>query len=149
MKTLPQKIVQQSIKIQQFETMETVMTQGKTQFDKLAKEAANESQKHAEAVAKAGNILFKGAEDYLKTYVTFAQKSAEKSQEAVKAILGCKTLNEFTETQNKLAQEGFDDFMSGFTKLSEISVKVATDAFEPINDQLSKSIKKATDTLAA
>ena len=134
---------------QTFTKMENIMTQGKTQFDKLAKEAANASQEGIDAVTKSSTVVFKGAEDFFKAYVSIAQKSAEKSQNAVQALLGCKTLTEFTETQNKLAQESFDDFVSSATKLSEISVKVATDAFEPINDQLTKSIKAATSSLAA
>lgn len=81
--------------------------------------------------------------------MTLAQDSAEKSAAAVKTLLGCKTLNELTEVQNKLAQESLDGFITSATKLSELSVKVATESFEPLNAQLSKTIKKASEAVAA
>ena len=123
--------------------------QNKVQFDKIAKEAASAGQEQVDVLVKSSSIFAKGCEDFVKTYVSIAQESAEKNSEALKALLGCKSLNEFTETQQKLAQASFDEFVSSATKLSELSVKVATDAFEPINDQMSKSIKKVTETIAA
>ena len=63
--------------------------------------------------------------------------------------MSCKDVKELTEAQNKWAQQSFDDMMSGATKISEISVKLATDAFTPINDQMGKTIKKASETMAA
>ena len=70
-----------------------------------------------------------------------------------KSLMSCKTLNELTETQTRLAQDSFDNFISNAAKLSEMSVKLATEAFEPINSQMSKtmskSAKKTMDSMAA
>lgn len=129
--------------------MEDIMTQNNTQFDKLTKDATAAGQAQMEALAKSGNIFAKGFEDIFKTYVSIAQTTAEKNAKSMQALMGCKTLNEYTEAQNKMAQQGFDDLTCSLTKLSEMSVKVTTEAFEPINDQVSKSIKKATDSVAA
>jgi phasin family protein len=125
------------------ETMEKFMSKGKNQFEKLSQDAAAASKEHAEALVKSGNIFAKGFEDFLKTYSALAQGAAERNTQAFKALLGSKTLNEYTETQSRVAQENLDDFLSGVTKLSELTVKIATDTFEPINDQVSKSIKKS------
>jgi phasin family protein len=129
-------------------TMEKFMS-GKNQFEKLSQDAANAGKEHVEALVKSGNIFAKGFEDFLKTYASLAQSSAERNAQAFKALLGSKTLNEYTETQNRVAQENLDDFLSGVTKLSELGVKLATETFEPINDQVSKSIKKASEAIAA
>jgi phasin family protein len=85
----------------------------------------------------------------MKTCMGLAQKTAEKNGEAFKTLLSCKTVNEFAAVQNRLAQEGFDDFMTHATRLSELGVKLASDGFAPINDQLGKAIKKAGDAMAA
>ena len=130
-------------------TMENIMTQGKSQFDKFTGDATKTSKEQMDAYMKSGNIFMKGFEDYAKTYMSWAQSSTEKNAQAVKALLSCKSINEYTETQNKWVQQNFDDFMAGATKLSELGVKVTTDALEPINDQFSKSIKKAAETLVA
>lgn len=132
-----------------FKSMETFMTQNKTQYDKFANDAAAAGKENVEAFLKSTNIWVKGTEDLIKTCMTLAQENASKNSEAIKTLMGCKTLNELTEVQNKLAQETFDGFMSGATKLSELTVKLTTDALEPINDQVSKSIKKATESVAA
>jgi len=129
-------------------TMEKFMS-GKNQFEKLSQDAANAGKEHVEALVKSGNIFAKGFEDFLKTYASLAQSSAERNAQAFKTLLGSKTLNEYTETQNRVAQENLDDFLSGVTKLSELGVKLATETFEPINDQVSKSIKKASEAIAA
>ncbi len=113
------------------------------QFEKFTQDAQSLGQEQVEAFVKSGTILAKGMEDILKTCLSIAQASTEKSQEAAKTMMACKTLNEFTEAQSKLAQDSFDDFMSTATKLSELSIKVATESLEPINDQVGKAMKKA------
>lgn len=128
---------------------EAIMNKTNPQFDKIAQDAASAGKDQMEAVMKSGTLFMKGFENLFKTYVSFAQDTAEKNSEAVKKMMTCKTLNELTDAQNKLAQQNFDHFMSGSTKLSEMSVKVCTESLEPINDQLNKSIKKATETMAA
>lgn len=132
-----------------YKKMETMMTQSKTQYDKFANDAASASKESVEAFLKFTNIWMKGSEDIVKTYMNLAQEIAAKNTEAFKTLLACKNLNELTEVQNKLAQETFDGILANATKLSELTVKVTTDALEPINDQVSKSIRKATESVAA
>lgn len=112
-------------------------------FEKIAQDYSASGKESWEALNKCGNIWAKGMEDMVKTCTSLAQSATERNTQAMKSLLGCKTLNEFTEAQNKLAQENLDEFLSSMTKLSEMSVKVASEAFEPINDQISKSMKKA------
>lgn len=130
-------------------TMENIMTNNKAQYEKLTSEAASTGKEGVEALLKSTNIWMKGTEDLMKTYMTLAQENAAKNSEAIKTLLGCKNLNELTEAQNKLAQQSFDGFMAGATKLSELTVKITTEALEPINDQVSKTVRKATESVAA
>lgn len=125
------------------------MTNTKANFEKLSADTATLNKEQMDAFTKSSTLFMKGSEDILKTYMALAQELVEKSAAAVKTLLGCKTLNELTEVQNKLAQESFDGFVTGATKLSEMSVKIATESFEPLNAQLSKTIKKATEAAAA
>jgi phasin family protein len=129
--------------------METMMTQGKNQFEKLTQDANELGREGYEAFIKSGSIFAKGFEDIFKTTMEMAQEAAEKQSQFIKEAMSSKTLNEFTEVQNKIAQANFDDFMTGATKISELSVKVLTESSEPLNKQLSKSIKKASDSAAA
>jgi phasin family protein len=118
-------------------------------MEKLSSEAANIGKESMDAWMKSGSVFMKGYEDMLKTCMGIAQKSVEKNGEAFKTLLACKTVNEYAEVQNRLAQQGFDDFMTGATKISELGIKLASEGFAPINDQVSKAVKKASDAVAA
>lgn len=132
-----------------FESMEKIMSNSKNQYEKMSADATNASRQGVEAITKSCNILAKGTEQMMKTCMQIAQQSAERNGEAFKTLLACKTLNELTEVQNRIAQENFDEAMTATTKLSEMAIKISTDVFEPINDQVSQSIKKASDAMAA
>ena len=129
--------------------LELDMFKGNKQFEKLAQDAAVAGQDQLDAILKSSTIVAKGVEDIVKTCMEIAQDTGEKTATATKSIFACKTLNELTDVQTRLAQSGFDDLMSNATKLSEISVKLYTDAFAPINDQFGKAIKKASEKVAA
>lgn len=130
-------------------TMETPMMKNNKQFDKMTQDAVTMGQDQMDAVMKSCTIWAKGMEDILKTCMDIATEAGEKTQNAAKTVMSCKTLNEFTDAQTKLAQASFDEFMTNATKISEKTVKLCTEAMEPINDQMGKTIKRAADTIAA
>lgn len=130
-------------------TMETLMNNQKNQFEKFSCETGEQARQAADLFMKSGTTMMKGMEQIMKTCMTMAQESSEKNAECMKQLMACKTMNDFSEAQNKIAQQNFDDLMQNATKLSEICIKVCTEAFDPINDQLSKAIKKASEQMAA
>lgn len=133
-----------------FKEMEKIMTTNQPyQFDKLAQEAANQSRESMEAFVKSGTIFAKGFEELMKTAASLSQTAAEKQAEYAKQLMGSKTLNEYAEAQNKIAQANFDQFMAGATKLSEMGAKVLSEASEPINTQVTKAVQKANKSMAA
>ncbi len=129
--------------------LETNMFKGNKQMEQMTQGAAAMGQDSVEALTKSCSIFAKGMEDIMKTCMEIAQEAGEKSQALTKTMMSCKTLNEFTDMQTKMAQASFDEFMTNATRISEKTVKVCTDAMEPINDQMGKSIKRATDAMAA
>lgn len=102
-----------------------------------------------EAFMQSGNLWMKGTESIVKTCVSLTQDAMAKNTEALKSLMGCKTLNELTEAQARLAQQSFEDLLANTSKLSEMTVKVATESLAPINSQIGKTVKKATDSMAA
>jgi phasin family protein len=63
--------------------------------------------------------------------------------------MAAKTVSEMSEAQSKLAQQGFEDAMAAATKISEMTIKLCTEALEPINDQVTKTVKKASEGFSA
>lgn len=124
-------------------TMEDIMTNGKNPFDKVSQDAAKIYKENQEAISEAGRIYTKHMEGITQYLTGLTQEAVEKNTAAFKTLWGCKTLHELTEAQSRLAQENFDDFMAGATKLSELSIKLASEAFEPLNDQFTKTFQKS------
>lgn len=125
------------------------MSKTTTQFDKFIKDTTDFSSQYSDACSKSTTIMMKGFEDILGTMVSLVQTSSEKQAKFAKQAMGSKTINEFAEVQNKLVQSNFDDFVAGATKMSEIGVKLFTDSVEPVNAEVTKVIKKATQGMAA
>lgn len=132
-----------------FESMEKIMSTSKSQYEKISSEAANASRQSVDSFMKSSTTFMKGAEQIFKEIAALAQQSTERNTEAFKNLMACKTLNELTEAQNKIAQQNFEDIMTSCTKLSEMTIKLTTEALEPINNQVTKSMKKATESMAA
>lgn len=120
------------------------MTDTKQKFEKMTADAATLGQEQVEAIVQSSTLFFKGAEDFFKTYTALAQETAQKNAEGLQSLMGCKTLNELTETQNQLAKDSFEGFIAHATKLSELSLKVAKESLEPINAQVTKTVQRAT-----
>lgn len=102
-----------------------------------------------DAWMKFSSIFAKGMEGMMKACMDRAQVAGEKNADVMKSLMACKTINEFTETQNRIAQQSFEEAMSATAQMSEMSVKMMMDAFEPINKQVSEAMKKANDAIAA
>ena len=71
------------------------------------------------------------------------QASAEASVETTKAMMAAKTVKDFVDMQSDSARTSFDNFLSESTRLSEISVKVANEAFDPLEAQFDAGFEKA------
>lgn len=129
--------------------LEDTMTKGTMQFDKFAQEAANSGKENMDAMMQSGNLFVNGCEEIMKTCLSMTQEAADKNTKAMKSLMGCKTVNDLTEAQTKLIRQNFEDFIASTTKLSELSMKVATDLFAPLNTRLDDTVKKARDKVAA
>ena len=90
----------------------------------------------------------KGFEALLSETMSAGQDMAEKQAGYLKDITSATTLNEWTDIQNRMTQEGFDDLCRHTAKISEINTNIISEAAEPFNKQIAKGIKKV-QTIAA
>ena len=132
-----------------FQSVETFMNTSKNQWEKITSDANSTSREHVDAFIRSGKIAMKGVEEIIKTISSLTQDYASKNSEVIKSLMSCKTINELTEAQNALAKKSFEDIMQTTTKLSELSIRVATESFEPISTQLTKAVKKASERAAS
>ncbi len=125
------------------ESMETTMNSFKEQMEKMSGGATESAREGIESLTKSGSTFTKGAEQMMKTLTSAIQESSQRNAEAMKALMACRTLNEFAEAQNKMAQQNFDEMMSTMTKMSEMTIKLCKDAMEPMNNQMTKAMNGA------
>lgn len=105
-------------------------------------DAAQTGKDNIEALVKASQILAKAAEELNKAVSTFAQSSLEMNVQAGQALLGVKSIQDLVEVQQELARSSFDHFVAGSSKISDMAMKVANEALEPIQSRVNLTIEK-------
>ena len=127
---------------EQVEKVSEAVFKGYDQFSTMNKDTL-------EAVVASGNIVAKGVEGFSKEVFALAQSSFETSMNAAKAFMGVKTMREAIDLQADLSRSQFDKLMADSTKLAEMSVKVANEAFQPIQARVNVAIEKMLKPVAA
>ena len=102
-----------------------------------------------EAFVAASQIAAKGAETISKAWAAFTQETMESAASTAKALIGAKTLREAVDLQQDFAKTNFDKFVAESSKLSEIGVKLANEAFEPITARVNVAVEKMLKPVAA
>lgn len=130
------------------ETMEQAMTMTKENVEKASKsilkgydDMTQLSQKNVEAFVAAGSLWAKGAESIGKAYFNMLQVSAEAGVEATQAIFAAKTVKEAVDLQSGFAKSNTETLVSEGKKINEITVKVANEAFAPIQAQVNDTVE--------
>jgi phasin family protein len=112
-------------------------------------ELASLGKENLEALVQSSQIVVKGAETFGKEWMGFAQAAVEQNVSAVQSIVAAKTLKELVELQNDWAKKAFDTAVAESAKLSEMGVKTANDAFEPIKTRVNVTVEKLFKQSAA
>lgn len=107
------------------------------------------SKEGLEACVNSASIMSKGMQDIATETAEFSAKSFEKGTAAVETLMAAKTIDKVIEAQQDIAKSAYEDFISQMTKVGEIYKASATEAFKPVEAQLSKFTSAATPKKAA
>jgi len=105
-------------------------------------------QENLEAFIKSSQILARSAEDLSKALAEFAQTSMEMSTKASQTLMGVKSLQDLAEVQSGLAKDSLEHFIAGASRLSDMTMKVANEAMEPISARVNKAVEKLSKSAA-
>ena len=72
-----------------------------------------------------GKTIAEGYKDLSEELAAFTQTSLEKQMKNATALMTCKSVTEALTKQSEMAKSAYDDLMAAFTKLSEMSMKLA------------------------
>ena len=101
-----------------------------------------------DALVRSSEILARGAEALGKEYFAFAQDTATANSEAAKALLAARSLQEVADLQSRIVRTNIDKSVDESGKLSEMSLKIASEAFEPLQKQISVAVEAAIKPLS-
>ncbi len=123
------------------QSMETNMTNMKTQMEQLTAETKALSQSGIQSIVQASTSLLCGYEAIVQEAAGLAQKAATAQTQYMQKAFGSQTLNDLANMSRTCAQETLDKAILGATKLTEMSLKTLSESTHPITTQISKTLK--------
>jgi len=101
-----------------------------------------------EAFVQANTLLAKGAQEISKEFFAQAQSHLQDAATAGQAVLKAKNLQDAVQLNVATAKANYEKLVATSTKLGELSVKVATEAFAPVTARLNVAVETFTKTAA-
>ena len=95
-----------------------------------------------EAMVRAGTILGHGLQDIGRVMIGLAQDSVAQGVDATQRLMAARTVEEVVDLQSSLARSGLSRLLADGSRLSELSVKLAQDAFAPLGERLSATVDR-------
>lgn len=112
-------------------------------------EAASLSQENVDAYVLSSTVFAQGVESMGKELMSFAQSAVEANVATAKALFGATTVRELIDLQTEFQRSHFDSLVAESAKLTELSVALANDTFEPIQVRLNANVEKLLKPIAA
>lgn len=119
------------------EQVEKLVPQAVKGFDDLT----SFGKDNVQALVDAGTIAVKGFEKIGQEFAEFNRQAMQANMAKVNALFGVKSFQEAIELQTGFARDGFDTLVAEGTKISELSIKVANEATEPLNSRFNKAME--------
>ncbi len=117
----------------------------KTAFEKsnaVFADAGEFTKGNVEALVESGKVLATGLQNLGKVYVEDAKTGFETMTADVKELAAVKSPADFFKLQGEILRRNFDTAMATGSKRSEALVKLANDAFAPVQNRVSIAIEK-------
>ncbi|WP_242414474.1 phasin family protein [Sphingomonas panni] len=117
----------------------------KAAFEKSQKgfEEMNELTKgNVEAFVEASRIAAKGLETLGQEMAEYGRKSFEHATSTAKTLASVKSPTEFMKLQSDFVRQSFDSFVAEASKTTEMMIKLAGDAAQPISNRVAVAADK-------
>ncbi len=108
----------------------------------MVRDAVEFSKGNVDAMVEAGKIAAKGAGEIGQEHVAFARTSVEDGTAAVKRYAGVKSVGEFFQLYTEMTKTQVDALVRHTAKTSEMSLKLANDAFQPLSSRFALAATK-------
>lgn len=96
-----------------------------------------------EAFVKASQVITEGYGACAQNTLDFARSALEQNAKTAQAVLASKSVQDATEVQSAWARGALDLYVSQAGKLTEMTAKVTSEAFAPIQALIDEAVNKA------
>jgi phasin family protein len=118
------------------------------EMNKAAEEMNSFAKGNLEAVIASSQAAAKGFETLTKAATDYSKKSMEGMGESWKTLTSAKTPKDFFEVQTATAKSQYDAMITEASKMSELTLKVMADVFEPLSSRMSLAAEKFAKPLS-
>jgi phasin family protein len=91
------------------------------------------------AVARANAVLVKGFEELGQEVAGYAQHNLVSAVDTARALVGVRTIADLVALNRKVAQATLEGALANSARLSEIGIRVATEALGPLKDRVAET----------
>jgi phasin family protein len=123
------------------EQMEAATTAGARAF-KGYEELLEFGKENVEAVVKASTIVARGLQSLSQSMAGVAQTTIEEQMAAGKAMFAAKSVQEVIELSSSVTKANFEKLMAEGSKITEISTKLAEEAFVPLTHRVTAAVER-------
>jgi phasin family protein len=97
-------------------------------------------QANFDAATKSFGEVNKGLQGIATEVTDYSKKAFEDGTQAIEKMVGAKSLEQAFEIQTTFAKTAYDNYVAEFTKLSEMYVDLAKEAYKPVETAITKKV---------
>jgi hypothetical protein len=108
------------------------------EFQKVGEEFQRVGKGGFDAAVKSLGEVNKGMQAITAEVTNYSKKTFEDGTRAFEQLMGAKTLEQAIEIQSQYAKKAYDAYMAEMSKLGEMYVGLARNAYRPVESTLAK-----------
>ncbi len=107
------------------------MLKGFEEFQKVGKDGFD-------AYVRSFGEMNKGIQAIAAEMTDYSKKAFEDSTRVFEQLVGCKSVEQAVEIQSQYAKKAYDTYMAEMSKIGEMYVGLAKDAYKPVEAAMAK-----------
>ena len=115
---------------------------------RVAEELADLTRANVEAMVEAGRVAAEGARTIGQDFVAKGRDGADKAADAIRSLAEAKSPTEYMQLQGEFARASFDRMVAESSRLTESFVKLAGEAFQPLQNRASANAERFNTLVA-
>ena len=115
---------------------------------KVAEELADLTRANVEAIVEAGKIAVEGTKSLGQDIIAKGRDGVEQASDAIRSLAEAKSPTEYVQLQGEFARASFDRMVTETSKMTEAMVKLAGEAFQPLQNRASANAQRFNSFVA-